>query len=309
MQIDNRNPLVLHDVACPICGEGPKEPVYELGAESATKRTVVRCTSCLLMFVSPRIPSEEITKKYSGKSYFEREDDATGYRNYLQDRELHLAFFRRQLEELEARGPKGVLVDVGCAGGFLIAEANRRGWKAQGVELSSFASEYARETLGLDVVTGNLRETALPSGHYQAVVMDDVIEHFENPMTEILEVVRILKPGGILLIHTPNAASPWRRVMGSKWVHLKPDEHLFYFDPATITRLLERAGLRMVFVRSCSKSTNINYINGVIGKYLPAFSNLLVKLFSKRRFWWHPFPFRGGGMEACAQKPAQSEDP
>jgi len=308
MQTDKTNSIMLHEVGCPICGEGPKEAVYEL-AGSAGKRMVVCCVSCRLMFVNPRISSEEIAKKYSGKSYFEREDDATGYRNYLQDRELHLMFFRRQLDELEARGPKENLMDVGCAGGFLIEEANQRGWRAAGVELSEFASEYARQTLGLNVATGNLRDASFPSDHYQAVVMDDVIEHFENPLSEILEVRRILKPGGFLLVHTPNAASPWRHLMGRKWVHLKPDEHLYYFDPATIRRLLEKAGLEMVFARSCSKSTNINYINGVIGKYLPGLSDLLLRLFSKHRFWWNPFPFRGGGMEVCAQKPASIKAP
>lgn len=291
---------------CPVCPEAGKREVYQVPVDRGESRSIVCCESCSLMFVSPRIASEQIAATYSGKEYFERQDDRTGYQNYLQDRDLHLIFFQRQLGELESRLPGRRLLDVGCAGGFLVHEAKKRGWQAQGVELSTFASAYARETLGLEVFTGSLLDANFPADSFDVVVMDDVIEHFENPLTEVREVFRILKPGGGFLLHTPNAESPWRLLMGRKWIHFKPDEHLFYFDPSTIDTLLSKAGFELVYARACSKATNLAYIVGVLEKGLPSVASLLRKLLAGSRWWETPFPFRGGGMQAYAVKPVSA---
>lgn len=301
-ELEANRPDGLEEVDCPMCPGAAKIRVYELDKMDQGKRTLVRCSRCNLLFINPRITRDAITKTYSGRDYFERNTEQTGYRNYLQDRELHLLFFRRQLSELEALVPKGHLLDVGCAGGFLVEEAIRRGWQAEGVELSEYASDYARNTLGLKVRTGSLREAQFADGRFDALVMDDVIEHLENPVTDVQEVWRILKPGGIFLLHTPNAASPWRHLMGKHWIHLKPDEHLFYFTPDTITLLLESAGFEVLSAQACSKATNANYIVGVIEKSCPFAARCLKALFSRFAFWLHPIPFRGGGMQVCARK-------
>lgn len=293
----------LTEVGCPICEKSKTARVYHLSMETGGERTVVQCARCQLLFVSPRISSEKIADNYRGKSYFEREDSVTGYKNYLQDRDLHVAFFKKQLEELEQLAPKGKLLDVGCAGGFLLEEARQRGWETEGVELSSFASDYARNTLGLKVTTCDLRSAAFAAETFDVVVMDDVIEHFEYPLVEAREVLRILKPGGLYLLHTPNAASYWRPLMGKRWIHLKPDEHLYYFDPKTITRLLEKAGFEVLSAKACGKATNLNYIIGVIGKILPGLPEALNRIFGKQNFWHAPFSFRGGGMQVFARKP------
>jgi len=306
-ELEANRPDGLEEVDCPMCPDASKIPVYELEKKGRGKRTVVRCGQCNLLFVSPRIAREEITRTYSGRDYFERNQEQTGYRNYLQDRDLHLLFFRRQLAELENFAAKGRLLDVGCAGGFLVEEALRRGWQAEGVELSEYASEYARSTLGLNVQTGSLRHARFPNGQFDAVVMDDVIEHLENPLADVREVWRILKCGGVFFIHTPNAASPWRHLMGKHWIHLKPDEHLFYFTPGTITQLLEKAGFQVLSAKACSKATNANYIAGVIEKSCPIVARCLKALFSRFEFWFRPIPFRGGGMQVCARKTSPPE--
>lgn len=84
----------LQDVVCPTCRVASTEVVYTLDGGEAGPRTVVRCPTCFLLFVSPRITSEHITAKYTNKAYFEREDSSTGYRNYLEDQVLHEVFFR-----------------------------------------------------------------------------------------------------------------------------------------------------------------------------------------------------------------------
>lgn len=292
----------LQEVACPLGCKASKRIIYDLRNQGDERRTVVECEDCSTLFVSPRLSSEQIAQNYTGRGYFQRKEGTTGYSNYLDDRELHRIFFKRQLGEIGKIVQPGRLLDVGCAGGFLVEEANRLGWQAEGVEVSDFASAFARDTLGLPVRSGTLREAMFPAGQFRVVVMDDVIEHLEDPFLEIQEVWRILESGGVFLLHTPNAASPWRKVMGKKWIHLKPDEHLFYFDPNTLSALLRRAGFHVLSVRTCSKATNLKYIVGVAGKISPRLSAVINRLLSRTPFWTRPFSFRGGGMQVIAQK-------
>lgn len=219
----------------------------------------------------------------------------------MDDWELHVAFFRQQLVWLESQVSPGKLLDVGCAAGFLIEEANRRGWQSSGVEVSPFAAHHARQVLGLEVFQGQLRDAGFASNSFRAVVMNDVIEHFEDPLLEAQEVARILEPGGIWLLHTPNANSPWRIGLGKKWIHLKPSEHLTYFTPRTIKKLFEACGLQPMMARAASKTTHLHYIAGVLGKRWPLVTSKLQKIFGRMEFWKKPFEFRGGGMQAAAR--------
>ena len=291
-------------IPCACCGGSESRVIYKKKSARGEAFSIVRCSACGLVYVNPRKSAEAIASIYRGSDYFQRpQSKGTGYADYTADRELHVRFFRHQLEALESHAPKGKILDIGCAFGFLLDEAQKRGWTGKGVELSDFASEYAREQLGLDVFTGMLKEAALAPEEFNAVVMDDVIEHATDPLAEFEEIRRILKPGGALILHTPNVASRWHFFMRRYWVHLKPEEHLYYFSPKTITILLEKAGFTVHYARSCKKVTNTAYILGVLKKYSPALGSLLQSLIrlapglAEKPFW-----FPGGGMEILATK-------
>jgi len=294
----------VEEIPCTCCCSNQTRVLYKKKSERGEQFLIVRCLQCGLVYVNPRKSAASIAKIYHGSDYFQRpQSKGTGYADYTADRELHVLFFQRQLETLEKHGPKGRLLDIGCAFGFLLAEAQKRGWQGKGVELSDFASGYAREQLGLDVFTGMLREAALQSGEFSAVVMDDVIEHATDPLSEFAEIHRVLQPGGTFILHTPNIDSWWHFLMRRYWVHLKPEEHLYYFSPKTITAMLEKVGFKVHYARSCKKATNAAYILGVLKKYSPALGSFLQatsRLFpglTDRPFW-----FRGGGMEVLATK-------
>ncbi len=287
---------------CPIC-TAEHFRILQKFPEMTPSCDLVECSFCQLLYIQPCPPSEKVIAQYLENDYFQRGGNPNGYSNYLEDRELHVAFFRKQLAWLESQIPPGKLLDVGCAAGFLVEEANRRGWEASGVDLSPFAIHHARHVLKLEVFHGKLREMRVASNSFRVVIMNDVIEHFEDPLAEAQEVARILEPGGIWLLHTPNAKSPWRWGMGKKWMHLKPSEHLTYFTPDTIRKLFESSNLQPIMARSAAKATHLKYIVGVIGKKYPFAANQLHQIFGNMKFWKKPFEFRGGGMQAAARKP------
>ena len=183
------------------------------------------------------------------KKYFVNDNPKGGYTNYFEGMKINRKTFADRLAKIEKRiGGKGRLLDVGCALGECLVEASRLGWKqAEGVELSSFASIFAKKR-GLKVTRGTL-SSKFKSNYYDVVTYQDVIEHIPNPVAELKKAYRVLKPGGIIYLVTPNIGGYWSKILGPKWYHYKPGEHISYFGPRSIKLTLENAGF--VNTESC----------------------------------------------------------
>lgn len=137
----------------------------------------------------------------------------------------------------------GRLLEVGCGSGKLLANLARKSWNVEGLDLDPLAVENARRR-GLEVRLGDLESQHYPDDCFDAVVMSHVIEHVVNPSTLLLECYRILKPGGILSLITPNALSLGHRMFGKSWYALEPPRHLHVFSPAALSQLTAKCGFR-----------------------------------------------------------------
>lgn len=257
------NDDALRHVACNLCGaDRPRRLFEKHGA------TVVRCEVCGLAYVTPRPAPETIAGLYRTERYYRnRHASAYGYGDYLSERDILGLQFRERMDRIEALRPgRGRMLDVGCATGVLLECAGARGWEAQGVDISDFAVSLCRER-GLSVHHGDLQSARFPAGHFDVAVLDDTIEHFADPHGELEELRRVLAPGGLLTLNTPNEAGALRRLMGRSWVHYKPPEHLYYFNPDTLRGLLTRAGFRVLGTHRSGKVVTVRYLCHRLGAY------------------------------------------
>lgn len=147
--------------------------------------------------------------------------------------------------------PKGRLLDIGCGAGLTVAIAHNSGWSAEGLDLDPAAVANVRAK-GLRARTGLLPELALRAGFYDVVTMNHVIEHLFDPLKILLECSRILRPGGLLLINTPNAQSLGHRWFREAWVALDPPRHLHLFSAKSLDRLIEVAGFKVTALESAT---------------------------------------------------------
>jgi SAM-dependent methyltransferase len=162
--------------------------------------------------------------------------------------------------------------------GFLLAEAADRGWaEVTGVEPSTFASGYARDRLGLDVRTDDLLTADLPTAHFDAVCMGDVLEHLTDTDKALARMRELLAPGGVLVLAVPDAGSRIARVLGKRWWSVIPT-HIHYFTRASITTMLEGAGYEVLEMATDPKSFTIEYYLDKGSGYLPGVSKALVRL-------------------------------
>ncbi len=133
------------------------------------------------------------------------------------------------------------VLDVGCGSGVLLARMKSLGWEVQGVEVDPGGVTAARAR-GVAVHQGQLTEAKFPDHHFDAVHSAHVIEHVHDPVALLRECFRILKPGGKLVILTPNTASFGHKHFGSAWLNLDPPRHLILFNQQTLRSAAEQQG-------------------------------------------------------------------
>jgi SAM-dependent methyltransferase len=116
-------------------------------------------------------------------------------------------------------------------------------FEVSGVELSPSAAAAARERVPqAQIAISPVTEACVPDSEFDLVTQFGYIEHEWNPPAGLSVARRALKPGGVLVIKTPNYAS-WNRVfMGQDWCGIHIPAHCNYFTPATLGRMLRQVG-------------------------------------------------------------------
>lgn len=133
------------------------------------------------------------------------------------------------------------LLDVGCGSGKTLDLMSRRGWQCEGIDFDPAAVDRARSQ-DLPVVQGTLHSQKYAANSFDAVVLSHVIEHVHQPLELLIECYRILKPGGRLIVLTPNCRSMGHRIYGLNWRGLEAPRHLHLFSRNSLRSLAEKAG-------------------------------------------------------------------
>ena len=207
----------------------------------------MRCRGCALVYANPRLTAEEIWQRYSPDYFWREYLPAIG----VHDGQFSLDYFDARhaamLRFIQRHRPgRGRLFEVGAGAGFFLKAAERAGWTVAGIEISMEGVEFATTRLGLDVRRESAEDVSVPASSVDVAVMFDVIEHLLDPVAALRRVRDVLRPGGLLVVSTPNLNALTRLALGSEWAVLSPAEHLYNFSAATLGRLLTRAGFEGV---------------------------------------------------------------
>lgn len=274
--VESSSPRVAGDVVrkhvpCNLCGSSERQPYCPENGLG-----LVECQSCGLVYVSPRPDSTELYALY-GETYFHNnESGVVGYTDYIADEANIRQTSNRRLRHLQQFIQPGKLLDVGCATGFFIDEAQKRGWQVQGLDVSSFAVGYAREHFHLDVQHGSFTELEFPQGAYDVVSLWDVIEHVPDPTAYIQRAAQLLRKDGVVVLATPDVDSFPARMAGKRWVGYKlSEEHIYYFSVKTLTKMLNDAGFDVLNVRHVGKYVTLRLFLNRLGMYFPSLAKLL----------------------------------
>lgn len=269
---------------CPLCGAGGAilyAGLRDRFWSAPGLWSFRRCSACGHIWLDPFPTQEDIGKLYSSyfthgidrPNPFEGDDlwaqcrrgviSASGYPDLVRDeQERLLGKFARHIppirEECEqfTQGlegpPRGLLLDVGCGDGFYLQVMRGLGWNVRGLEPDGHAASVARRR-GIDVAETTLEAASLPNDVFQVITMRHVIEHVLDPPRTMRAAHRLLRPGGTLLVATPNAASWGHRHFGSSWFHLDPPRHCHLFTPRNLVACARQANLTVVRWRTTGR--------------------------------------------------------
>lgn len=227
-------------VCCALCGSDDSAVHWECDGFG-----FVRCRRCGHIYQNPRPVFDDLKTRYQDE-YFHYE--LVNDKPFFELMRKGLDDIRFDLIEASTSPPRRAL-DIGCATGMLVRYLVDRGWRAEGVEICAPAARFGRDMRGVTIHVGTLDSQRFSDDSFDFVHFSHVIEHVPDPRGFLEEVVRITKPGGYVVIVTPNTASLQARLFGRRWRSAIAD-HLNLFSGRTIRRLMEESGLSVCMTRT-----------------------------------------------------------
>jgi 2-polyprenyl-3-methyl-5-hydroxy-6-metoxy-1,4-benzoquinol methylase len=262
---DDRSEDLLPCIACGCTYHVERYPASNAARESevysctstahGSHGRIVRCLGCGLVFTNPRLSESDVLSLYS------QVEDKT----YLENADARLETFSYNFDAIREFLPKtGRLLDLGSYCGFFLKVARDRGYDVMGVEPSTWASSYARDTLGIQTVTGGIGDLPEQTPAFDVICSWDVLEHVSNPVAELASINERLRKGGIFAFSTLDYGNWYPRLMGERWPWMM-DMHLYYFDQKVMKEMLESVGFRLLHTRNYRHIITFEYFLRKVG--------------------------------------------
>ncbi len=262
---------LLETVVCPICGESryrvlqpARYPsnvtreellrLYSSSSDHALMDQLVCCAGCAFIYLNPRINASIIVDSYSNAV-----DPVFFEQNPMRIKTFQRSFGRIVRTLALQPNPGKPILDIGCAGGAFLKAASELGFHGIGVEPSRWLCEQGKKLYGLDLRPGILSDHAFAPKSFSIISLWDVLEHLTHPGAVLDDVAKLLSDDGTLIINVPDHDSLARQLLRSHWPFYL-SVHLSYFTPASLQRLLDQHGFKVLGVRPYFQTLELGYV-------------------------------------------------
>ena len=198
-------------------------------------------------------------KNQYGKSYLE---DEFNLRNLAKIRLEKIKNYIKKNSNIS-------LYEIGCAYGYFLDEAQKLGWKTKGVEVSEFASEYARKNFNLNISSNNFLEEKIENNSLDIFCAYFVLEHLEKQKSVFEKISKSLKSGGVFSFALPSTFGPLYQLNKKKWIETHPKDHFVDYNPKSLKKILSYYNLSLV--KTSPVSFHPERFNIFLSKIIPNF--------------------------------------
>ena len=231
---------------CPWCGTPTDKTVLQLKDYFLSKEdfAIMECPQCGLRFTNPRPASEVIGKYYQSEAYYSHQQNKKGLvpRIYEFVKSFNI---KRKVSLAIGDLPQGRLLDIGCGVGDFLVHVKEQGWKVQGVEPSEDAKKIAESRLGF-LPKSPSDYSNFEEHSFDVITLWHVLEHIDDLHFQTSEIVRLLKPGGRLVLALPNYQSFDCHYYKEKWAAWDVPRHLNHFAPDMLRGMFVSLGFQVI---------------------------------------------------------------
>ncbi len=217
------------------------------------EKRIVECLHCGLVQVNPRngmlnfVDNEgsEAREEKLGRLFDVMLKDTDKSLESVMDQEIitKKRAFQEKLAHIKPLCKTGRLLDVGSAQGTMLAACATEPFELFGVEPSRFTCAESRKIApGSTVYNCTLMEAEFPDNMFDVVTIVNTLEHVVNPVETLAEIHRILRPGGVVMVETPDAGHMFSRLFGSRWVQFLIADHVVFFSKKLLISILDDIG-------------------------------------------------------------------
>jgi len=226
---------------CPLCGS--TKSAYE---RDIAGYALEKCKSCGMVYMNPRCTPEHLSKIYTVRD----EDALIELYSKIASPSV-LTEYDRKLDKFEKLLPeKGRILDYACAAGYFYEKAQNRGWDAYGFDIGIWAAKAAEKRNLSNMVVGPSIENLFPDNHFDVIYAAQVFEHLLDPNETLETLLKLLKPGGMIFIDVPNYNTLPIRFNKDDFMLNEPPQHINYYTPSTLKKLVADAKLENISVYS-----------------------------------------------------------
>ncbi len=226
---------------CPLCRGGRSRLETKIAGYQMDK-----CPDCNFVFMNPRCTVEHLEAIYTVRDEKELIDL---YARIATPKVI--IEYQEKLAKIEQIVPgKGRLLDFACAAGYFFEQAQQRGWDAHGCDVGLWAGRAAAVRGLKNMHVGDLGSLGFPDESFDVVYAAQVFEHLLNPLQDLTALLRVLKPGGLLYIDVPNYRTLPIMLGRDDFMLNEPPQHINYFTPPTLRKMLQDAGLQSIRIGS-----------------------------------------------------------
>lgn len=251
---------------CPWCGNQSENSYLKVKDYFLTQEDfeILKCDQCGLLFTTPQPDPNEIGKYYQSDEYYSHQQNKTGFipRVYERVKSVNL---KNKASMAISDLKSGNLLDIGCGVGDFLCQVKKLGWNVMGIEPSDDAKKIAQERLGFTPLSPSEYDQ-IPDQSFDVITMWHVLEHVSDLYFQMKELVRLLKPGGRLIIALPNYKSFDSCYYKDKWAAWDVPRHLNHFSPECIQSIFSTVGFQYLDTKKLV--WDAYYISFLSEKYL-----------------------------------------
>jgi 2-polyprenyl-3-methyl-5-hydroxy-6-metoxy-1,4-benzoquinol methylase len=234
-------------LSCPACLSSESRRIFKNEVFDLFK-----CADCGLVFIKT-----DLQESYEESYFSDRKKYYQNYKHNYNEKVFPIPGYKRIINSIKRLGFCGKLLEVGCSKGIFLDLARKEGFDVTGVDVSTYATEYAREHFNLNVICGNFLNIDFPDDSFDDAVVLDLIEHINEPEVLLKRIFKSLKRNSLLVLVTPNEESLLNKIsyaiyrlsLGVIKFPVRSNhapEHRFYFSVKSIGHLLHKSGFKII---------------------------------------------------------------